>query len=478
MAKVSKFLSLVVFLLIPLIYAFMLCFDAVSIRSWDVHLRESKSNHVVVIEQSMKQNDHRLLSKEQAEAENIRLKLQQLLRGKSQEDLLKNGIGCISTTDSDMCVTTSAVAIRITTSNITDIYLTGGQRLPADKRNISILPYPRKTDASAMKHTTPVNFLQANSTTPLAACDISHVVPAVIFSAGGYAGNFFHDISDLLIPLFITSSILRPNVHLIITNYHSWWAKKYQRILSAISFYDIISVPSNDAAGKVHCFPGAVVGLAYHGHLACNKTEAPGNLTTIDFLHFLHSSLFNKTNDTAKTVATKKDQPLMVLMSRRKSRMLINEEEVINLAKEVGFRVEVATPKEMSNPQSFAELVNRCHVLLGVHGAGMTNMIFLRPGAVLFQVVPWGLDWVANAYYHLPVEAMGLKYVEYKINVEESTLLEKYPIDHSVITDPDSIYKLKGYSVSKRIYIDGQNVRLNLTRFRATLETAMRLSSF
>ncbi|KAF3325320.1 protein O-linked-mannose beta-1,4-N-acetylglucosaminyltransferase 2-like protein [Carex littledalei] len=156
--------------------------------------------------------------------------------------------------------------------------------------------------------------------------------------------------------------------------------------------------------------------------------------------------------------------------------MLINEEEVINLAKEVGFRVEVVTPKAMSQLQSFAELVNRCHVLLGVHGAGLTNMIFLRPGAVLVQVVPWGLDWVSSAYYHLPAEGMGLKYVEYKVNVEESTLLEKYPIDHQVITDPHSIH-MKGYNVSKPIYIDGQNVHLNLTRFRGTLETAMRLSS-
>ncbi|KAF3328865.1 protein O-linked-mannose beta-1,4-N-acetylglucosaminyltransferase 2-like protein [Carex littledalei] len=346
MATNAKNLALVAFLLIPLIYSFMLRFDAASIRSWDLQLREIQSDDNVSIEQSKKQDDHRLLNKENAmDAESIRLKLQQLLRGKSQEDLLQNGIGCISTSYSDMCVTTSTVAIHITTSNTTDIYLTGGQRLPADTNNISILPYPRKIDAPAMIRTSPVNFLQANSTTLLPACDISHVVPAIVFSTGGFAGNFFHDINDLLIPLFITSSILRPNVRLILTDYESWWAQKYQRMLSAISLYDMISVPSNGVTGKVHCFPGAVVGLTYHGHLGCNNTEAPGNLTTIDFLHFLHSSLFHKANDPAKTGPTQKDQPLMVLISRRKSRMLLNEEEVINLAKEVGFRVEVATPK-------------------------------------------------------------------------------------------------------------------------------------
>lgn len=167
----------------------------------------------------------------------------------------------------------------------------------------------------------------------------------------------------------------------------------------------------------------------------------------------------------------------MVLISRNNSRILLNEEEVINLAKEVGFRVKVATPQAMSELQSISELVNRCQVLLGVHGAGLTNMVFLRPDAVLVQVVPWGLDWVSKAYYHDPAQDMGLKYLEYKVNVEESTLIEKYPIDHQVITDPLSIH-MKGYKVSKPIYIDGQNVRLNLTRFRGTLEMAKQLADF
>jgi EGF domain-specific O-GlcNAc transferase len=397
--------------------------------------------------------------------------------GKSQDDLVQNGIGCISTSYTDMCITTSAVKIHITTSNITNVYLTGGQRLPLDANSITVLPYPRKIDKPAMMRTSPVNILEANSTTTLPDCDVNHVVPAVIFSMGGFAGNFFHDVNDVLIPLFLTSSILRPNLRIILTDYEPWWAKKYQRVLSAISSYDIITVPTNDAPGKVHCFPGAIVGLTYHGHLSCNKTEAPGNITTIDFLRFLHSSLFLKANDSTETAATQKDQPLMVLISRSNSRMLLNEEEIINLAKEIGFRVEVATPKSMLELQSISELVNRCHVLLGVHGAGLTNMVFLRPGMVLVQVVPWGLDWVSKAYYHKPAEEMGLKYVEYKVDVHESTLLEKYPIDHQVITDPLSI-NMKGYDVSKPIYIDGQNVQLNLTRFRGTLETAMQLADF
>lgn len=146
-----------------------------------------------------------------------------------------------------MCVTTSAVAIHITTSNTTNVYLTGGQRFPSDTNNITILPYARKIDAPALRRTSPVNFLQADPTTTMPACDVSHEVPAVIFSMGGFAGNFFHDINDVLIPLFLTSSVLRPNLRLILTNYESYWAKRYQRVLSAISSYGIITLPTNGA---------------------------------------------------------------------------------------------------------------------------------------------------------------------------------------------------------------------------------------
>ncbi|KAJ3684418.1 hypothetical protein LUZ61_013582 [Rhynchospora tenuis] len=429
MAKDSRKRALFVLLLIPLIYAFILCFDAASLRS----------------------------------------------SGKSQEELLKKGIACIAKSKYDMCVTVSPVAVHITKSKTTNVYLTGNQKLPSDRNNITVFPYPQKGDGRAMINTSPVNLLQANSATSLPPCDVNHAVPAAIFSTGGYAGNFFHDISDILIPLFLTSSILRPNVSLILTDYQPWWAQKYQRVLSAISINDIISAPTDNPRGTVHCFPGAIVGLTYQGFMAFNKTEdIPGNITGVDFLHFLHSSLFLKTYGPPAAVSNQKEKPLMVLLSRRNYRILLNEEEVINLAKEVGFRVEVVTPKEASQLQFIAELVHSSRVLFGVHGAGLTNMIFLQPGAVLVQVIPWGLDWFSTCYSQPPLE-MGLKYVGYKIDIEESTLIEKYPIDDPVMVDPDSIH-MKGYEVSRPVYMEGQNVRLNLTRFRSTLETAMQLA--
>jgi hypothetical protein len=38
---------------------------------------------------------------------------------------------------------------------------------------------------------------------------------------------------------------------------------------------------------------------------------------------------------------------------------------------------------------NFARLVNSADVMMGVHGAGLTNMVFLPSRAVLVQVVPF-----------------------------------------------------------------------------------------
>ncbi|MQL94651.1 hypothetical protein Taro_027307 [Colocasia esculenta] len=69
---------------------------------------------------------------------------------------------------------------------------------------------------------------------------------------------------------------------------------------------------------------------------------------------------------------------------------------VVDMAWEVGFNVEVVTPERMRDIEAFARLVATTSALGGVHGAGMTNMVFLRKGAVLLQVVSWGLDWEAK----------------------------------------------------------------------------------
>ncbi|XP_019051683.1 PREDICTED: protein O-linked-mannose beta-1,4-N-acetylglucosaminyltransferase 2-like [Nelumbo nucifera] len=303
-----------------------------------------------------------------------------------------------------------------------------------------------------MKQVTPVEIRTPNSYSP-PRCDITHEVPAAIFSSGGLTGNLFHEFNEIIIPLFITCRHFRSRIRFIITDFKPWWVRKFGPYLSKLSRYGIINSGKDD---RVHCFPGAVIGLKYHDNLSCNTSSIPGGYSMLDFKRFLRESFNLKTKHEFEI-----EKLNLIIISRRNSMKFLNEGDMVRVAKELGFRVTVISPGRKSNLQKMSELVNSCSVLVGAHGTGLTNAVFLPAGAVLVQVVPWGLDRPSNAHFGGPVRQMGLHYIEYRISPDESTLVEIYGRDHPVITDSASLY--------------GQDLRLKIDRFKETLEHALYL---
>ena len=116
-------------------------------------------------------------------------------------------------------------------------------------------------------------------------------------------------------------------------------------------------------------------------------------------------------------------------------------------------------------------VLNGSDVMIGVHGAAMTHFLFMRPGSVFIQVVPLGTDWAAENYYGEPARRLGLRYIPYKILPSESSLYRHYSSDDPVLTDPITV-NAKGWQVTKKVYLDGQNVRLDMARFRRRLREA------
>lgn len=194
----------------------------------------------------------------------------------------------------------------------------------------------------------------------------------------------------------------------------------------------------------------------------------------VHFRKFLREAYGMKFDSVDQMPLTAK--PRLLLLSRRGTRRFLNEDKIVKLMVELGFQVVAATPNMTRNLAEFSELVNSCSVMVGVHGAGLTNEIFLPDGAVMVQVVPLGLDWASTNYYGEPGIRMGVKYLEYKIEPEESSLLSMYGRDHPFITksDPGSVY-LMGYGTARTVYLDQQSVKVNLVRFRETLVRALNL---
>ncbi|KAK3427208.1 hypothetical protein EUGRSUZ_F03488 [Eucalyptus grandis] len=253
----------------------------------------------------------------------------------------------------------------------------------------------------------------------------------------------------------------------IATDYNQRWIQKYSSILNRLSDYEA----PNLADGSVHCFPGAVVGLTYHGNLALNTSDVPGGHSMREFRQFLRESYNLKTKNVHEIGKLRK--PVLILISRSNSRKFLNEDAIMELAQELGFQAVMAGPSTISNLEQFAKMVGSCSVLIGVHGAGLANEIFLPDGAVVVQVVLLGLEWASTNYFEIPATAMDLQYLEYKIEPQESSLAEEYGLDHPVIVDPLSVFA-KGYPAVRAVYVDGQNVTINLDRFKGTLVEAKR----
>ncbi|PRQ15972.1 putative glycosyltransferase 61 [Rosa chinensis] len=94
------------------------------------------------------------------------------------------------------------------------------------------------------------------------------------------------------------------------------------------------------------------------------------------------------------------------------------------MARSLGYEVTVAEADK--NMSKIAEVVNSSDVLMGLHGAGLANILFHPENAIFIQILPvGGFEWTAANYFREPSRDMNLKYLEYKISKE--SILESEP---------------------------------------------------
>ncbi|KAF8040442.1 hypothetical protein BT93_B2617 [Corymbia citriodora subsp. variegata] len=304
-------------------------------------------------------------------------------------------------------------------------------------------------------------------------CDVEHDAPALVISVGGYTGNFFHQFGDGLVPLYVTANTVFPGLDfvLVIDGANDRWIRKYEDLLPALSDRPVVYV---DRANGSHCFPSVSLGLISHGFMTINPKLTPNSRTFLHFRRFLDEA-YRRNRPEAPAAARRSPawRPRLVITARSGGvgRMILNQKEVTELARAVGFEVAVFEPKRSTPLREAYDLINSSHALVGVHGAALTHSLFLRPGAVLGQVVPIGAEWVARVCFEEPARAMGLSYVEYGIAPEESSLVEKYGKDNVLLRDPAAAKGGGGWSAKVMgVYLKEQDVRLDLGRFRVFLE--------
>ncbi|CAL1385698.1 unnamed protein product [Linum trigynum] len=387
-----------------------------------------------------------------------------------------NGTICCDRTSirSDVCYMKGDIRTQPSTSSIR-LY-TGESRHQDEK----IRPYTRKWETSVMNTIDELHLITSDEKQQQSHhCDVTHDVPAVFFSTGGYTGNVYHEFNDGLIPLYITSHQYNKRVVFVILEYHDWWISKYSDILSHLSDFPAIDFSSDK---RTHCFPEATVGLRIHDELTISPDLMQGsNRTIVDFRNILDRAYLPRITGLIEEEKlelgpairsnSRHNAPKLLIVSRTGSRAITNEEALVKTGERIGFRVEVLRPDPTTELAKIYRAMNSSDVMIGVHGAAMTHFLFMRPGSVFIQVVPLGTDWAAESYYGGPATRMGLKYIGYKILPRESSLFEKYGEEDPVLRDPESVNQ-RGWEYTKSIYLDGQNVALDLKRFAKRLGRA------
>ncbi|KAI5072037.1 hypothetical protein GOP47_0012143 [Adiantum capillus-veneris] len=343
------------------------------------------------------------------------------------------------------------------------------------QREERVKPYTRKWEESVMNTIDEVKLLSLPANKPQdqhayvdhdPPCDVQHTAPAILFSTGGYTGNVYHEFNDGLIPLFLTAHHHGGQVVLLLLEYHHWWISKYAEILGQLTNYPIIDLAADK---RVHCFPEVTVGLRIHDELSIDPPQHTRGASMAGFQSILHAAYLPRLKSLALPIAKK---PKLVIIARDGSRALLNQQLVGALAEEIGFEVQVLHPTPTTEMAQIYGALSGCDTMLGVHGAAMTHLLFMRPGATFIQVVPLGTDWAAATYYGEPARKLGLKYVEYKVRPQESSLWQHYASDDPVLMDPESVNLRGGWKETKRIYLQAQNVTVSLPAMAALLRAA------
>ncbi|KAJ0959845.1 hypothetical protein J5N97_000445 [Dioscorea zingiberensis] len=302
-----------------------------------------------------------------------------------------------------------------------------------------IRPYTRKWETGVMNTIDEITLraVPPSGRAAAAACEVDHEgVPGVVLSTGGYTGNVYHEFNDGLIPLYITTKRFEGEVVLVVLEYHSWWVTKYGTVLEKMSNYKLVDFAKD---GRVHCFSELIVGLKIHGELTIDPQliMPQGSKVGIhDFQALVNQGFGNSMQPQPSKEYCCSPKPKMAIFIRNKSRVILNLREVVRACQRAGFQVQILNPKRTTPLSEIHAVLSSSQAMLAVHGAAVTHFLFMRPGSVLLQIVPLGLDWAADEYYGEPARKLGLEYMEYKVAKHESSLSKEYDSHDPVLLIP------------------------------------------
>ena len=185
--------------------------------------------------------------------------------------------------------------------------------------------------------------------------------------------------SDVLVPLFTTARAFGGEVELVATGVgaQGWFLKKYARVLGALSRYAVVDL---DADGEVRCYPHLIVSLRGHRDFDIDPARAPNGYDMLTFRLFVRGAYSLPVPPVALPCRSGGTKPRLMIILRGATRRFVNADAIVSAIERFGFQVVRMEPKFTAGMDAVSREVDACDVLVGAHGAGLTNIVFLRTG--------------------------------------------------------------------------------------------------
>lgn len=119
------------------------------------------------------------------------------------------------------------------------------------------------------------------------------------------------------------------------------------------------------------------------------------------------------------------DQLIMISRAGQKTRVLINEDEVFEKLRPLGFRR--VSPESLSIAEQIS-LFSSAKIIVGACGAALTNMLYCRPGTTLIEICP--LDF-HQVFWIVFAKQMGMNH--YFVPGSEGGVYQAFSVDTDAV---------------------------------------------
>jgi len=173
-------------------------------------------------------------------------------------------------------------------------------------------------------------------------------------------------------------------------------------------------------------------------------------------------------------------RPGVTLVVRRSDRKIMNSEELFDTLKsnfsDVA-NVRKLYLEDLSHQEQFS-LMRETTILIGIHGSGLTNLIFLPPGSVLLEIFQYGFT---RPTYRYVSGLAGVLYLSWQNSKKEHTIfhseiLDSYQLSdsqRSIIVDASSFHH--GMTWAGNMYWINQDTIVDVQEFVVVVREALQM---